>query len=384
MECEVCKQHRTAVFKCDICKLQSCKSCGQLTSSEVKVLELTSRVLKFYCVKCREHEPASMFQLLVQCKDELIDTKEAVISTKDCLIESLKEQIVQLKGELGGSAGGNQRVEQDRLKYNEVVAGRKKSSEVLVVKPKRVQESIVTRTQIEEKIDPGAIKAGVSKMKFLRDGAVAISCERKEDLVSVSDSIRRQFGGEFEIKIPEKRCPRIKIINVEEKMLASESDFIEKIVLQNAITTTEAERKISVVTHFKGKRGKESVVLEVDSCTYSLIQKKEKLSIGWRSYTYFDHINIVQCFRCYKFGHMAKDCKSEKNVCPKCTGDHKVDICQSQQIVCTNCKFATDVLRVPNIDCNHLAFDKNCETYKRIYRELEQKVSYPGIYPSQR
>ena len=34
--------------------------------------------------------------------------------------------------------------------------------------------------------------------------------------------------------------------------------------MQNAITTRESERNISVITQFKGKKGKPSVILEVD------------------------------------------------------------------------------------------------------------------------
>ena len=382
MDCEVCKQSKLAVYKCDICKKRNCKACGQLTSSEVKVLDLNSRVMRFYCTSCREHEPASMFQLLVECKDKLINTKEEVISTKNQLIKSLEEQVVQFKKELEDFNINSQANEQCRVKYSDVLS--KKSNEVLLVKPKRVQECIVTKKQIEEKIDPGKIKAGISGMKFLRDGAVAINCEKKEDLCSVSDSIQKQFGEDYEIKIPEKKCPKIKVINVEEKLLNDKNDFIEKIIMQNSITTTESERNISVITHFKGKKGKQSVILEVDANTYSLLQKREKLSIGWRSYTYFDHINIVQCFKCFKFGHMAKDCKSKETVCPKCTGNHKIDMCQSQQTICINCKYAVEVLKVPNVDYNHFAYDKNCEAYKRIYRKLEQKINYPSVYSQQK
>ena len=73
------------------------------------------------------------------------------------------------------------------------------------------------------------------------------NCEKKEDLFSVSDSIKKRFGEDYEIRIPEKKCPRIKIINVEEKLLTDKNEFIDKIIMQNAITTRGSKRKISII-----------------------------------------------------------------------------------------------------------------------------------------
>lgn len=59
-------------------------------------------------------------------------------------------------------------------KYNEVIG--RKQNEGLILKLKRVHESNI----IEEKIDPGKLQAGVSHMKFLIDGGIAISCEKTD------------------------------------------------------------------------------------------------------------------------------------------------------------------------------------------------------------
>ena len=387
MQCDVCEQKKIAVHECDICKGRNCKQCGSLTSSEVRVLELNSRVLKFYCKKCRAQETLPLLQELIGCKNELVDTKDKVVATKDRLILNLEEQIMTLKKEIEEVkneknliAEGNQ---QSHIKYSEIVG--KKTDEVLIVKPKKAQESSITKTLIEESVDLVSLKAGVSRMKTLKDGAVAISCEKQDDLTNVSNSIKKKLGTEYEVKIPEKKFPKIKLINVEEKLLQDENDFIEKIIQQNAITTNDSERKIKFLAHYKNRNenNKETVIMEVDCKTYSQIRKKDKLCIGWKSYKFYDHINVVQCFKCYKFGHMSKECRSDKNVCPKCTGDHKTEECRSLQIICTNCEYAATTLKVPNIDFKHHAYDRKCEAYKRIYRELEKKVYY-DLYPSQR
>lgn len=79
---------------------------------------------------------------------------------------------------------------------------------------------------------------------------------------------------------------------------------------------------------------------------------------------------------------MASKCKREKEICPKCAGDHRSNRCESDEEICINCKYASETLKIPNIDYNHTAFNRNCEAYKRIYGQIQQKVNYPEIYRS--
>lgn len=386
MECDVCKQTKNAAYRCDTCRNRQCKACGLLTSSEVKVLELNSRVMKFNCTKCRDTDPADIYQKLIRSKDEVIRTKDKLIATKDRLIEGLEQQIQSQKQEVEDMKIRNQSYE-EKLKYSEVVTKQKSCDDVLVIKPKKNQESYITKSVIQEKIVPEEIKAGVSRMKYIKDGGVAISCDKKEDLINVSNSIQKKLGEDYEVTIPKKKCPKIKIINVEEKLLSDQEDFIEKIILQNSITTKEEDRKINILKHYKGKKGqedRETVVVEVDSNTYSMLKSREKLSIGWKSYRFFDHINVIQCFNCYKYGHIANECRSKKNICPKCAGEHKIDECRTQETSCSNCKYAAEILKVPNVDYNHRAYDRSCQAYKKVYRELEQRINYPDIFSNQK
>lgn len=58
-------------------------------------------------------------------------------------------------------------------------------------------------------------------------------------------------------------------------MLNNEDDFIEKIILQNALTNINFERKISIIRKYKVRNDKETVILEIDSNTI-LYRKKKK------------------------------------------------------------------------------------------------------------
>lgn len=162
--------------------------------------------------------------------------------------------------------------------------------------------------------------------------------------------------------------------------MVNQEELIDKIITQNSINTTENELVLKVVNSYENKKGKTQLILEVDPNTYSLILKKGHLNIGWRMYRIMEHINVIQCFRCCKFGHIAKNCHSPNDVCVNCADSHKSESCKSQNIICANCKHAVEVLKIPNIDYNHKANDKMCSAYKRIYEQLQEKINYPEIY----
>jgi hypothetical protein len=49
-------------------------------------------------------------------------------------------------------------------------------------------------------------------------------------------------------------------------------------------------------------------------------------------------IRPLQCFNCQQYGHVALKCLQKENpVCLKCSGEHRVDECDSQEIRCANC-----------------------------------------------
>lgn len=343
-------------------------------------MQLSARVMKFYCKHCEKLQTFPLLLDVIQTKEKLIESKDTIIANrdeivaiKDELILLLKNEIEQLKNRV--SHGNN------RMSYSAALT---RSSEVLVVKPKKTsQTSSVTKQTVEEKINPSALGVGIAKMRYVREGGVAISCRKQKDIECISDNIKQKLGEEYEVKIPKKKNPKVKIFNIEKKLLADYEELIEKIVIQNTITTPLPQRVMKIVDRYEDKNGRTNVIMEVDSSTYGEIAKREVLYIGWRTCRYVNHVNIIQCYGCWKFGHMAKDCKRKGSICPKCAGEHKIDECQSTEEVCINCKNASEILKIPNIDYRHKAFNRNCEAYRRIYGQLEQRVNYPEIYSTE-
>ena len=68
----------------------------------------------------------------------------------------------------------------------------------------------------------------------------------------------------------------------------------------------------------------------------------------------------VQCYICLKYGHIAKYCKTNQQVCARCGDNHRID----------QCTVASDAGKCCNCKGNHLATSNDCS----LYREQETKM----------
>lgn len=373
MDCTVCgltKIKNKEVFQCDGCDSALCKECGELTSSEVRVLQLTNgRTLRFYCSKCLKGESIGVLR-------ELVDSKETIIEDKKEIINILKKEIEELKLKV-------QQPFQVGQSYSNAV--KKQKDKVILIKPKDAkQQSEVTKRTLEEKVDPSCLGVGVSGIKLIRDGGVAIKCNEtstSDSIQAVCNNVKKSMGQEYEVNIPDRVNPKIIVFNVNKKLIEDEKNLLDKMIMQNIIDTDNDKMVIKVVHKYENKRGLVNIVLALDAQSYQCLKKKGAIHIGWKSFYYRDYINVIQCFNCWKYGHFAKNCKGEKPVCKKCAGDHKEKECRSGEVICANCKFAAEVLRIAKIDYNHRVDDRRCEAYKRIVEQLQNRINYPELYP---
>ena len=53
---------------------------------------------------------------------------------------------------------------------------------------------------------------------------------------------------------------------------------------------------------------------------------------------YNPQFQLIQCYKCNKFGHYASACKSLHEVCAKCSEHHPTAQCHSETLKCSNCK----------------------------------------------
>ncbi|CAF3548250.1 unnamed protein product, partial [Rotaria socialis] len=72
-----------------------------------------------------------------------------------------------------------------------------------------------------------------------------------------------------------------------------------------------------------------------------------------------------QCYKCFKYGHIAKYCKADSQICSKCgEANHTYDVCHnsSQHPICCNCKG------------QHVATSPDCPKYKEHQQKIQKTI----------
>lgn len=362
MDCCICKVVKQT-YACDGCSGKFCKQCAKLTSSEVKCLELKERrVMLFNCNECKERSSIKLFK-------DIIEEKNKLLASQDKVIELLEHKISKLEKQLT----------QPTETYSEKVQKNKEA--VVVIKPKDTkQQSNITKEAVQDKINPQSVGTSVSKLKYIKNGGVAISCDER-GVQKIRQEAEQKLGEEYKIDVLEKPNPKVKILNVNKKDISEEKDFIDKIIFHNYIDQNKENFILKVIKTKDCKKNARNchIMIEVDPETYKEICRSDYIQTGWKGCRYEDYVNIIQCYRCWKFGHIANMCRSEKNICPICAGEHKSTECKSQVKCCVNCTYACNVLKVSNLTCSHAAYDPQCESYKRVYNDIKDRINFPQI-----
>ena len=78
--------------------------------------------------------------------------------------------------------------------------------------------------------------------------------------------------------------------------------------------------------------------------------------------------NVLQCYKCQKFGHNFFECKEAASKCLRCGGDHRLTLCtvQKEQAKCANCHE------------NHAANYKGCQSYKEALKNAKDSEVNQG------
>lgn len=358
-------------FPCDLCKESYCQECIGLSSTEVRVLQLKNRILKFSCKKCQFspiHESLSgelknMETSLIQEIKNLykdIRRQDEKLTDQSVLINRLINEISEMKQP--------KTIET----YSEIA--KKKNSEILVVKPKEKQLSIKTKTDLKEKIDPTKMAIAVENIRDGKEGSIIINCNNTNSKEKIKKTVEHELGSRYNVVEGKQKNPKIIIRGVEEEFIEGNDEMIiESLKEQNEIDVNN-ESMLNIHTKYKqkGKVNKGNIILNVDVTLKNKIAQIGKLNIGWRRCVAHEFFTIVRCYKCARYGHIAAKC--ENNVtCFNCAGSHKTSECTSSSSKCINCADTNTRLR-KSLQTNHPVTDPNCPCYQRMINLEERKT----------
>lgn len=284
--------------------------------------------------------------------------------------EECKENTTHLLKNLGNT---NVNPQEDKQTWSGVV--RKNIGQPLIIKPKNVnQNSATTKNAVTQKICPSEISVEVSKLKPAGQGSVIVQCRDGDSLKKLQNKILEELSDSYEVEIPKPIRPKIIIVGIQEEYIQSEV-FLNRIKGQSCLNNVDVDIKI-VRKYIPNNKRLHNVILETSADVFGCLISSKRVFIDWNSYPVYEYVGVLRCYKCWRYGHRAVHCREEKDICPLCNKNHKSNECNSTTHECTNCKFAHDVLKIPNIQFNHTVFDKDCICHKKEQEKQKNRTHY--------
>lgn len=361
-KCEECSKHigrNESFVVCQaFCRNVYCQKCTELSKYEMGLLN--NKNILFVCDNCQPYIKSVI--------DKMDNMLKVVNENKMALIKQEEEIKTIIK-----------HVKNLSEKETNVLEKKKTNSDMIknvppvIVKPKDnvEQNSEKTKEIIKESIDPADLALQISGVSKSGNGSVVIKCGNEESTKKIESQLKEKLGEKYNINIPSLVAPKIVIIGIDKEV--SENNLLEVVKKQNKI-----EGSMKVVKCYERYQHKMqyNAIIETDSKLFRNILEVDKpsLNVGWNKCAVYDKISVKRCYKCWGYNHMAKDCT--KNICcPKCSGEHKLEECNSEILKCKNCIMTIENLGM-EINPNHDARDVNCPVYLRRMNQERTKFAY--------
>ena len=83
----------------------------------------------------------------------------------------------------------------------------------------------------------------------------------------------------------------------------------------------------------------------------------------YRTEEYRPRQRVIQCYHCFKYGHVAKFCRQKHPTCEYCAGPHPQDDCHHQTMKCSNCNSK-----------EHYATSEKCKEFQAAVNAMHLQV----------
>jgi hypothetical protein len=237
----------------------------------------------------------------------------------------------------------------------------------------------------ERIVNNNKLKVGVKRIKLVSNGGILLECDDRQQMETFINKINEN-SKEFSAAKPKKQTPKIVIKGVSGDVKSEE--LIKTIIESNETigeyfeTSSEEdiEKELNIKFKFRRKHNssEDKYVLEISpKLRDEVFRKLNKIRIGWKIHTFETFINIIRCFKCNAFGHIAKVCAQQES-CGHCGQTaHKTNACTEPKSshFCTNCDRHNKKTKTSMLSTTHSTFSKNCETFKMIRKIVVSKTN---------
>jgi hypothetical protein len=246
-----------------------------------------------------------------------------------------------------------------------------KSKENLVIIKKDGLSEMNLKNEVFRKLDKVKREIVIRKIRENKNNLI-IDVSSEIDQQKIIEELRNET--EFECRKPRKMIPSILIKEIEKIEIIGNREECEK-YLKREISINHAikEENINIKVIINKKQFKTMrCIVNLDEDNTRKILNNGYVKIGFMACPVEKTINIVQCKKCYRFGHheRSKDgkestCRAMNHNCPICAEEHVAQECPNKEekdkIKCINCKE------------KHTAFSNKCVKRREKLNELLAK-----------
>lgn len=242
---------------------------------------------------------------------------------------------------------------------------------MVILKPKQTLGSIETIDIIKKNIKPNEVEVGITNIRPLKEGGVAIGCNTTEQMVKLEAEVISKLGNTFLVKKSSLQNPKIKIVGLGDEL--NEEDLKICLKKQNpSLKDINGTFKLLVCKKMKKRY---LAIVEVDPEVFAEIMRLKTVFIQWCECDIYEHISIYRCFKCGGYNHTSEKCNENPPKCLNCgRDDHPEKDCINDP-VCINCSKVNKNQKL-NLTVNHSRFDYDCAVYKRLCEIGKTKIRY--------
>lgn len=311
---------------------------------------------RFVCLECQGYEEDTLYEEFNKINLFIMEMKQHLTANHLKIgheLEEIKSQVEEI-----------QKPTEQPHSFAAVV--KSNPTKLVMLQPKQPQAN----KKIRKDLTTSPKNIPVMGCRNIANGGIILQCNTNDAKEKLKTIVTEKMGADYEVKLPTELKPRVKILGMSEKL---ESDEIVSALKQQNHFLANSDIKV-ITTYCRRNSQKIDTIIEVGSVDFTKILQAEKLNIHFDRCHVVESVGISRCFNCNGYGHHSNRCTG-KLCCPRCSENHKLGECKSQEVKCSNCIAVNTKLNL-NVAINHTTWDTSCAVYQRKMKTLKNQISY--------